>query len=353
MSPDAKRQFEAQWPLLERRAKAFLTRKRIPACDQEDLLQETAMRLLGMWDSIDQSKALWPLTSTIVLNLIRDRSRCAPRHDTVALLPEVESPHDVERTGLARIELDRVRRAMGHLSTTHRSVLMQEIHWSDRSIATPAEKMLRMRARRKLRSILEKVSGLVVLRSRRLFELGDKVFALRDGAVTTASCVLCLVLGAGGVLVAPSALTPKASARPAPTTVRHASPHTRPAVVRLDRIDRSVLRERVAEARREQAADRERVASKAASRERRKGSIAAEGDEGFLPSVPVGNGDGQIPVNSPALSADEGSQEVTPPDPGDTPVEPPSPPQPPAPPAPPAEAATVIQPVVETAEELL
>ena len=311
------------------------------------------MRLLGMWDSIDQSRALWPLTSTIVLNLIRDRSRCAPRHDVVALLPEVESPHDVERTGLARIELDRVRRAMGHLSTTHRSVLMQEIHWSDQSVATPAEKMLRMRARRKLRSILEKVSGLVVLRSRRLFELGDKVFALRDGAVTTASCVLCLVLGAGGVLVAPSALTPKASARPAPATVRHPLPNARAAAIRLDRLDRSVLRERVAEARRDQAADRERATSTASRRDRRKAAAATEEDEGLLPSVPVGDGDGEIPVNGPALSADEGSQEVTPPDPGDAPVQPPSPPQPPAPPPPPAEAATVIQPVVETAEELL
>ena len=354
MSPDAKRQFEAQWPLLERRAKAFLARKRIPACDQEDLLQETAVRLLGMWDSIDQSRALWPLTSTIVLNLIRDRSRCAPRHDVVALLPEVESPQDVERTGLARIELDRVRRAMRHLSTTHRSVLMQEIHWSDQSVATPAEKMLRMRARRKLRSILEKVSGLVVLRARRLFELGDKVFALRDGAVTTASCVLCLVLGAGGVLVTPSALTPKASARPAPANVRYAAPYARTAVIQPDRIDRSVLRERVAEARREQAADRQRDASKAASREKRKGSAGAEDEKGsLLPSVPVGDGDGQIPVNKPAtVSADGGPQEVTPPDPGDAPtVEPPT--EAPAPPPPPGEAATVVRPLVEAAEELL
>lgn len=310
------------------------------------------MRLLGMWDSIDQSRALWPLTSTILLNLIRDRSRCAPRHDVVALLPEVESPHDVERTGLARIELDRVRRAMDHLSSTHRSVLMQELRWNEQSVATPAEKMLRMRARRKLRSILEKVSGLVVLRTRRLFELGDKVFALRDGAVTTASCVLCLVLGAGGVLVTPSALTPKASARPAPSTVGH-DLRGEDAMVLRGPFDRSVLRERVAEVRREQAAVRdEKERSEAEGGRSRKGSSSDE-DADLLPSVPVGDGGGGIPVPATTISS-SGSGEVTPPDPGDTPTaEPPSPPQPPAPPPPPVEAATVIRPVVEATEELL
>lgn len=352
MSPDAKRQFEAQWPLLERRARVFLSRKRIPACDQEDLLQETAMRLLSMWDSIDQSRALWPLTSTILLNLIRDRSRCAPRHDVVALLPEMESPHDVERTGLARIELERVRRAMNHLSNTHRSVLMQELRWNEHSVASPAEKMLRMRARRKLRSILEKVSGLVVLRARRLFELGDKVFALRDGAVTTASCVLCLVLGAGGVLVSPSALTPRASARPAPSAVGDDLGRGATTVSR-GLFDRSVLRERVAEVRREQAAAREEQERSKTERGRTRKASSSDDDADLLPSVPVGNGDGGIPVPATTISS-SGSGQVTPPDPGDAPtVEPPSAPQPPAPPPPPVEAATVIQPIVAATEELL
>lgn len=352
MSPDAERQFEAQWPLLERRAKAFLSRKRIPASDHEDLLQETAVRLLGMWDSIDGSKALWPLTSTILLNMIRDRSRRAPRHDVVALLPEVESPHDVETTGLARIELDRVRRAMGHLSDAHRSALMQELRRGGPSAATPAQKMLRMRARRKLRSILEKVSGLVALRTRRLFELGDKVFALRDGAATTASCVLCLVLGAGGVLVTPSALTPKASARPVATAIGPTLGVGGATGEAYGSVERGLLSERVAEARREQAADREREASTTSSRKRAQKDPAVGEDDASLPSLPLGGG-GQVPVSSPAtITADP--EEITPPDPGDAPtVEPPGSPQPPAPPPAPIDAATATRPLVEAAENLL
>lgn len=360
MSPDARREFEAQWPSLEKRARSFLSRKQIPSCDQEDLVQEAAMRLLGMWDSIDQSRALWPLVSTILLNLIRDRSRCAPRHDVVALLPDIVSPHDVERAGLARVELDRVRRAMGHLSSSHRSVLMQELRWTDDVAATPAEKMLRMRARRKLRSILEKVSGLVVLRARRIAEIGDKVFIVREGAVTTASCIFCLMLGAGGVLVAPSSLTPKASAGP----VRHAVVSTLPPspweIGEQTRLDTSRLQERVAEARRAQAAAREAAAREAAvartsERERSK-KEGDSGGSGLLPSMPVGDGDGSIPIEASSTIVEEGDDpSVTPPDSGDAPgvPSPPAPPAAPGSPDSPMEAIPPTEELVQQAEGLL
>lgn len=315
------------------------------------------MRLLGMWDSIDQSRALWPLTSTILLNLLRDRSRCAPRHDVVGIVPELESPHDVERAGLARVELDRVRRAMGHLSNSHRSVLMQELQWTDGGAASAAEKMLRMRARRKLRSILEKVSGLVVFRARRLVEFGDKVFVIRDGAATTASCVFCLVLGVGGVLVAPPGLTPKASARPVAPAALHAVPQaSRVSAAELAHLQGESLHRRVADARREQAVARQVADREAPERSRRTKDGAGDASEGNkLPAIPIGNGDDPIPApSSPTMTVDGDGGELTPPDPGDAPtVEPPSPPSPPPPPPPPVDAATPLEPVIEEAEGLL
>lgn len=217
MSPEAERNFEAEWALLSRRLRLLLSRKRVPSSQHDDLVQETALRLLSMWESVDRQRALWPLTVTIVLNLLRDRGRALTRDDLVAELPELASGHDVETVGIARLELERVRRALDELSPSYRSALMREIGISAASVAPEgaADKMIRMRARRKLKLALENVSGLVALRIRRLGDLIEGMFTLRDGGVAAVSCVFCLVLGVGSTLVAPTALIPKASARPA------------------------------------------------------------------------------------------------------------------------------------------
>ena len=173
MSPEAKRSFEAEWAVLSRRLRLLLGRKRVPAAQHDDLVQETALRLLSMWDSVDLRRSLWPLTVTIALNLLRDRGRVVTRDDLVAEVPELESSYDVETVGIARLELQRVRRAMEELSPTYRSALMREIG-SSASADGPegaAEKMVRMRARRKLKLALEHVSGLVALRVRRFTDL--------------------------------------------------------------------------------------------------------------------------------------------------------------------------------------
>ena len=217
MSPEAERNFEAEWALLSRRLRLLLSRKRVPASQHDDLVQETALRLLSMWESVDRQRALWPLTVTIALNLLRDRGRAITKDDLVAELPDLASGYDVETVGIARLELERVRRALDELSPSYRSALMREIGASAAVVAPAgaAEKMLRMRARRKLKLALENVSGLVALRVRRIGDLLEGMFALRDGSVAAASCVFCLVLGVGSTLVAPQALTPRASAHPA------------------------------------------------------------------------------------------------------------------------------------------
>ena len=60
MSPEKKRDFEAEWPLLARRLRFFLGRKHVPHAQQDDLIQDTALRLYKMWDSVDRTRPAWP-----------------------------------------------------------------------------------------------------------------------------------------------------------------------------------------------------------------------------------------------------------------------------------------------------
>ena len=222
MSPEKKRDFETEWPLLARRLRSFLARKKVPASKQDDLIQETALRLYKMWDSVDRNRPAWALTVTIALNLLRDEYRRAPHADVVADLPDIAQNYDVERAGIARVEIGRVRQALAEMSPAHRLVLLAEVGHPSGVIDASAEKMRRMRARRKLTEILERVSAIFVLPARRIADLAHAALGMRDGLLTGASCVLCTVLGIGVAVTVPFA-TPRAEA----ATVSPATPGER------------------------------------------------------------------------------------------------------------------------------
>jgi hypothetical protein len=208
VSPEKKRDFEAEWPLLARRLKLFLNRKKVPVPQQDDLIQETALRLYKMWESVDRSRPAWALTVTISLNLLRDEYRRAPHSDIVADLPDVALSYDLERAGLARIELGRIRDALAEMSPAHRSALLAEVgHPSFISADPGCDKMRRMRARRKLTQILERVSSVLVLPAKRLADAGHALLGMKEPFVASASCVLCAVLGVGVAVSIP--LTPE------------------------------------------------------------------------------------------------------------------------------------------------
>ncbi|MEA2517529.1 MAG: hypothetical protein QOG16_1367 [Actinomycetota bacterium] len=197
MSPEKKRDFESEWPLLAKRLKSFLGRKKVPASKQDDLIQETALRLYKMWDSVDRNRPAWALTVTIALNLLRDEYRRAPHADVVSDLPDIPQNYDVERAGLARIELGRVRAALAEMSPAHRLVLLAEVGHPSNVIDASAEKMRRMRARRKLTEILERVSAIFVLPARRLTDMAQGALGMREGLMAGMSCIVCTVLGIG------------------------------------------------------------------------------------------------------------------------------------------------------------
>ena len=202
MSPDSKRSFETEWPQLSARLRRLLARKNVPAGCHDDLVQETALRLVVMWDQVDRNRSPWPLTVTIVMNLLRDANRPRPVREICGDIPDVIAAADVERSGIARSELARVRRAMKELTSEQRAVLLYELGMAGEGKRTKdADKMLRMRARRKLTAVLRDVSAVVALRLRRSLDEMYGYVTLRDGFVQGATCALCLVMGAGGGFV--------------------------------------------------------------------------------------------------------------------------------------------------------
>ena len=198
MTPEKRRDFERQWPTLARRVEGMLIRKGVPACRRDDIMQETALRLIRVWDDVDPLKSVPALAATIALNLVRDESRRRTAHDDLNELSEVSEPGYVEAAGLARVELSRVRSAMAELSPAQRDALLAEIGDGNPSrIHHPnAEKMLRLRARKKLMAAMEKVSGALLLRLRRagdVLQLSSS--GLREAFVQGVSCLGCVAVG--------------------------------------------------------------------------------------------------------------------------------------------------------------
>ncbi|MFN2589027.1 MAG: RNA polymerase sigma factor [Actinomycetota bacterium] len=175
--------FEVVWPELQRRIQRFLSSKKVPDSQRDDVVQETGLRLYRMWDQVDPAGSPVGLALTIAMNIVRDNARRDSHRAVVEIEPELPALCDVERSGLARIELSRVRRALGELTPAQRSVLLSEL---DRNEAPPnasaaAIKMLRMRARRNLSAILERAGcGVLVARWRRLLGLPQEVLVGRD-----------------------------------------------------------------------------------------------------------------------------------------------------------------------------
>jgi DNA-directed RNA polymerase specialized sigma24 family protein len=153
--------FEEKWPELETQLRAVLTRRRIPIDAREDVLQETALRLLRSWDRV-RPESLWAFSLTVALNIVRDEARKKERHDRSCLEnPAVD--RDPEHEALVRLELERVRVALTSMNERQRTVLLGEIGEAVHEASTPAQKMARLRARRRLRALLEDASALVAL----------------------------------------------------------------------------------------------------------------------------------------------------------------------------------------------
>ncbi len=147
--------FEEWWAELSDAVRAWLLRRRVPPHLTDDIVQETGLRLFKMWDEIDALRSPRGLAFTIASNLLWDERNRGSSREIVGEVPE-QAREDVESAGIARLELARVKRAMKRLNPQYRAVLLAEIGDDEVPVGSPdAVKMLRMRARRKLTSLLE------------------------------------------------------------------------------------------------------------------------------------------------------------------------------------------------------
>lgn len=156
--------FEEWWAELAEAVRAWLLRRRVPPHLVDDIVQETGLRLFKMWDEIDAMRSPRGLAFTIASNLLWDERNRRASREVVGEVPEL-SREDVERAGMARLELARVKRAMSRLNAQQRAVLLAEIGDATGPSASPdAVKMMRMRARRRLTALLDSApAGAIVL----------------------------------------------------------------------------------------------------------------------------------------------------------------------------------------------
>ncbi|HJR46254.1 MAG TPA: sigma-70 family RNA polymerase sigma factor [Actinomycetota bacterium] len=243
MTSDQQRQFEHMWPALALRLQRMLRRKKVAPWLQEDVVQETGLRLIRMWEHVDQTKPLWPLTATIGLNLLRDEMRKASWSELVQAVPDGPSVENVERRGMARLELRAVGRSLKRMPASHRDVLLAEM--SDELMKSPdpsATRMLRMRARRKLQHLMDQASMLGIAlgaQLRRMIReteiLLTRTLPERAEGVTTAAVGLVAALSMGMVM-SPDGLRSPATGGALPDAGRGAETAARAAGEVLDAV---------------------------------------------------------------------------------------------------------------------
>lgn len=169
MSSKPASDFEASWPAVAQDLRRLLARRGVDSYTTDDLIQETAFKILTRWDRLDHERPLFPFAATVALNLMKDGFRRSGREFLCDEQPNIPSG-DVESEGLARLELTRVSKAIRGLPAAQREVLLATVteplaredeaaidSVPERSVtrSTAATKMLRMRARRRLVTMLE------------------------------------------------------------------------------------------------------------------------------------------------------------------------------------------------------
>lgn len=205
MTPERRRDFETEWPDLAARLHRMLARRGMSVTMRDDVVQETAARLYGTWEDVDRSRPAWPLTRAIALNHLRDQAR-RKIQEIASEIPEVAHHYNVEAAGLARVELTRVRDALDGFTPQARRALLVEVGAADRELLTPAaEKMQRMRARRKLKLILERTPAAIALRFARLTDFGEWLLGGRAMFNGGLSCLACAAIGMAAIVPGGSA----------------------------------------------------------------------------------------------------------------------------------------------------
>lgn len=194
--------FATEWVAMTPRLRAKLARAGARHADQDDLLQETALRLLHMWDAIDWSRGADALATRIAVNAWRDEWRRRGAHEVLGDIPDAATGDATERTAIARIEVRDVSVALASLRPDLAALLRNSVTMMDdpRPVAASAAvRMARTRARRALAACLQVASavGAAVAGSRALLRTQHMTpAAVAVGAAATVAFALGVVSSA-------------------------------------------------------------------------------------------------------------------------------------------------------------
>lgn len=151
--------FAEAWAELEPQLRRSLAAA--PAHLVDDVLQDTSIKLLRVWDSIDHDRPALPLAVTIARNTLRDELRRSARHAHAELSEEARVRDDLDAVVSARLELAKVGSELTRLTPAQQAALLAEVGRGPRQEDTPRIKMLRSRARARLRELVAQAGGFV------------------------------------------------------------------------------------------------------------------------------------------------------------------------------------------------
>lgn len=154
--------FAERWPEIVPQLRMALAKAGAAPEDRDDLVQETALRLLGMWERIDWQRPVEALAQRIALNAWRDQWRRRGDREQLGSLPELASASDTERAALASVQVREVAQAFTKLGEGVVRTLRAAVYDAEAfpvAGATPAARMARTRARRALLASLNVASA--------------------------------------------------------------------------------------------------------------------------------------------------------------------------------------------------
>jgi DNA-directed RNA polymerase specialized sigma24 family protein len=194
---DAQEFFAGEWPAIVPRLRAMLAKAGTPAADRDDLIQETALRLFRIWDTVDPERSPEPLARRIAINAWRDQWRHRGEREVLGQLPEQAEALDTERVALARIEVGEVSRALASMDPAAARTLRVAAGEAESGVrvGTPAAvRMARSRARRALAACLKVASAVAAF-----VVIGTRTVGRHGRSAVTVGALAGLAFALGGL----------------------------------------------------------------------------------------------------------------------------------------------------------
>ena len=153
------------------------------------------------WKYVDPERSLWPLVRRIAGRVLWTSYNEEGLTADLDLAGELVAPEDVEASVLARADLDRIYVALSLLTERQREVLLAELGIGDTDAGSSASlKMLRMRARRRLRDILEYGQVVVFVQRAHLQSLWNRLYTRTVSAGSSADAAAMAGASAAALL---------------------------------------------------------------------------------------------------------------------------------------------------------